>query len=125
MDAFLSNCEYLFPTAELISTQKTDEFNAQYGGANPDAVRLSHILYVKYHDDPWWTLQPSSATSADLQISTASDASCAHCGMGCEESMDSVADEAMRKFIFSPNESRSRTARTVDLMGKGALLPAV
>jgi len=127
VDAFLANCEYLFPGAELHAAKTADEFNAKFGGAALAAPGLSNILYLKYADDPWWALQPSHATPS-VQVSLAADAHCAHCGMGCSEDFMSTTEAALQRFVFSANSTVRLTSGAEAGSAQpaaGALQPAV
>jgi len=99
VDSFLSNCDAVFPDAPFRATTLESDFNKKYGGVTPWNANVSNILYLKYNDDPWWGLQPNTTESSNLKISLASDNSCAHCGMGCSESMQSESETAMHLFL--------------------------
>ena len=89
-DLLQQQCAYIFPKSTAGVEATIDKFNQRFGGASPDAVNTSRVIYLRYEDDPWAPLQPSASRGEELPVFLAgndADAdpsrSCAHCGAGC------------------------------------------
>jgi len=103
LEAYLSNCAYLFPGAKKTAVERETSFNSEFGGLRPLEKHLTRILYVKYIDDPWIGLQPNS-TDIDndrLRIAMSTDPRCAHCGMGCTDTLQTAQNRAMSDWLTS------------------------
>ena len=46
LDAYLSNCKYLFPGAQLTASEREAPFNAEFGGVTPFDKNISQIMYA-------------------------------------------------------------------------------
>ena len=60
LDALLKQCQYIFGDV----LPDTDSLNTPYGGALPDSVGASNIMYLDYSDDPWKTASVQSQVRA-------------------------------------------------------------
>lgn len=70
-----SQCEAAF--GSTVTPQQVDAFNAQYGGAAPNAT---HVVALNGSDDPWQGACVNATLSASYVEATATCDGCGHCG---------------------------------------------
>ena len=67
-DLLQQQCAYIFPKSTAGVEATIDKFNQRFGGASPDAVNTSRVIYLRYEDDPWAPLQPSASRGEELPV---------------------------------------------------------
>eukprot|EP01065_Artemidia_motanka_P015837 TRINITY_DN1954_c2_g1_i1.p1 TRINITY_DN1954_c2_g1~~TRINITY_DN1954_c2_g1_i1.p1 ORF type:complete len:465 (+),score=133.97 TRINITY_DN1954_c2_g1_i1:106-1500(+) len=101
-DRLLAQCQYIFGSAAP-SVPRCDAFNKRFGGAHPEKVNTTHVMYLSYSDDPWFPAQPQGPLPDTLAYVFTKCDGCAHCGAGVPSSklqqLEEMKEKQLRKWI--------------------------
>ena len=82
LDSQLAQCAYVFGDAAVVTAAKSAAFAAKFGGARPDKVGATNIVFLDFSDDPWAEVSVQASRGSTLPFCMTTCGGCGHCGSG-------------------------------------------
>ena len=97
--ALLEQCEYVFGVSAVVTPAKSAAFAKRYGGARPDHVGASRIVFLDFSDDPWSEVSVQKTLSKDLPYCMTTCDGCGHCGAGVPKNLTKKCDDVVETNV--------------------------
>ena len=102
LDSQLAQCAYAFGNAAVVTPAKSGAFAAKFGGARPDHVGASNIVFLDFSDDPWAEVSVRASLGSSLPFCMTTCDGCGHCGSGVPSNLthcDDVASANVARWL--------------------------